>query len=554
MNTKPWKITHKKPVSEQEFLKHLWRVCPNEYARSLVLAYYKKLKRFDHQHGKQISINAYDFVPFLGPYGDHLPDQAKHLFGAKTTQKILAGLTETIGDKVCEKLDNNHHLQHLIPKIVKARNEYLEHFFNSNKNYRIGKTELFRWQFVNFVNEINTSDEKKFKGAGSINFVKKQIYLHNITPLQNLKGTEEILLKYYNDKSTLYHELTHLMALKTFNNGFYNYLIDHEFHDPKGVMTALPQFLYKSNNRKKALGVYGYGLTLLSELYTELFTSVCISNITSAKNNFFFEDFENSPTLQTVHLQTINNKTYVVHSEYQYFGHLMQLIMILSQFDNLDIVCPSDVPTQNLQKLVETFFEHGTLSPQIANLVDSKIAKKFGVDIEEVQQANNFDKFVLLLGTAYQNFDASLADLGYQQKNKSFNSAYDKNAMLLQTMILDIHKNKFISTLKQTNGKPEKVKKVLKNYTYLAGFADDWVIKPNTKIRRGSKKEFLRETASTINLADLSPDNPALKTWGDFLTVLISYTQKFAPEIFEKNKFLKNERNYINNKNNLEKY
>ena len=81
MNTKPWKITHKKPVSEQEFLKHLWRVCPNEYARSLVLAYYKKLKRFDHQHGKQISINAYDFVPFLGAYGDHLPDQAKHLFG-----------------------------------------------------------------------------------------------------------------------------------------------------------------------------------------------------------------------------------------------------------------------------------------------------------------------------------------------------------------------------------------------------------------------------------------------------------------------------------------
>ena len=553
MNNKPWKLAHKKPVTEQEFLTHLYKICSNTYVRSLILSYYKKLKSFDHKYGKQISIQSYGLVPFSGPYGDSLPDQAKHLFGAKPSQKLLVEAVETIGEKACKIFDKASGAKDFQTEIIKARNAFLLHFLKTNSKSKIGKAELFRWQFVNLINQMEITEKEVLKGAGTINFIKRKTAIHNIVPLNSLENPDKILEKYYTDKSTVFHELTHLMAVKTFSNGFYNYLIDYEFQDQKGLFTALPVFLKNTPNKSEALAMYSKGLTILIELATELFTSVCISNITSAKSDFFFDHFKNCPTLQTVHLQSIKDNNYVVHSEYQFFGHLLQLVMVLNNFDNKDIIAPNNVPTQNMLKMVEQFFEEGSLSPQIASLVDSIISKKFGIGIDEVKQSSSFQKFVLLLGITYQNFEASLVDSGYFEKTKNLNSAYDKNAMLLQAMILDIHKNKFETAFKKIDN-PKTTKKFLATYARLASFADDWVIKPNISYTKNNQTYYLRHQTPNTNLALMFPENIALSTWADFLKVIVSKTQKFAPEVFEKNNFLNREKNYLNElKNNYEK-
>ena len=549
MNTKKTRaIPHKLPVTEQEFLTHLAVVCPDNYVRRIILAYYKKLKAFDTRHSKQISIQTYGFVPFCSIFGDNLPDQAKYLFGASCVQKTIVNLVEKLGDKTCQILNKTKHLNIIKQNLIATRNAYLQHFLNKHSTHFIGKADLFRWQFVNFIRQVETTNQNLYDGIGSINFIKRQMTIHNIKPLQSLNSRDKIFEKHYTDKVTVFHELTHLISVKTFENGKYNYFLNREFQDQYGMQTALPVFLNASTNKSEALQIYSDGLTLLIELATELFTSVCISDITSAKNICFFENFQNCPSVQTVHLKTINDNNYVVHSEYQYFGHILELIFILNNLDNFDKISPCNVPTQNIINVVENFFEQGKLSPDIAQLVDTQIAKKFIVQAESLKNANNFDKFILLMGYAYRTFNTSLVDLGYLEKTQNLNSAYNKTAMILQAMVLDIHKNKFEMTLSKIQDNPNATKKYLSTFSRLASFADDWIIKPNTKFQNLEK--YLRDELSTINLAEFHPDNIALKTWGDFLKIIISKNQKFAPEILEKSKFLSSETKYLKNKEN----
>ncbi|MBP3389977.1 MAG: hypothetical protein J6K71_02210, partial [Clostridia bacterium] len=151
MKKKAYRLTHKNPVSEQEFLAHLYKTCDDKYLRSMILSYYKKQKMLDHKYGKKLSISAYGIVPFFGPYGNSLTDQAKHLFGAKVSQKLLVEFVETFGDKACEVIDKTIRSKPLKTQIIRARNAFLQSFLKSNSNITIGKAELFRWQFVNFI-------------------------------------------------------------------------------------------------------------------------------------------------------------------------------------------------------------------------------------------------------------------------------------------------------------------------------------------------------------------------------------------------------------------
>ena len=554
MKKKAYRLTHKNPVSEQEFLAHLYKTCDDKYLRSMILSYYKKQKMLDHKYGKKLSISAYGIVPFFGPYGNSLTDQAKHLFGAKVSQKLLVEFVETFGDKACEVIDKTIRSKPLKTQIIRARNAFLQSFLKSNSNITIGKAELFRWQFVNFIKHIEADDKEILRGTGTINIIKRNITIHNLVPLKLIGQPDRTIEKHYIDKTTIYHELTHLMSVKTFANGFYNYITEHEFQDQKTLLTALPVFLEGTPNKPKALNLFSKGLTMLIELATERFTSACISNTNSAKNIAFYENFQNSADVQCVHFKAIKDKNYVVHSEYHFFGHLLELILVLNGLDNSDVLSPASVPTQNIIETVEKFFESGKLSPNLALIIDTKVSKKFGVEINKVKSANNYFKFVLLLGMAYQTFEASLMDSRYLETTKNFNSAYDKNAMLLQAMILDIHKNKFDKTFENLQNDPQKRKKFLEAYAQIAGFADGWVIKPNIKIKKKEECFFLREKSSTLNLATLSKGNIALDVWSSFLKDIIAKTQKFAPQIFEKNNFLNREKNYlINQKNNLEK-
>lgn len=550
-------IAHKAPVSEREFLDYLQKVCQDKYVKSLILSYYKKLRALDHKYGKQLSAKSYGLVPFSSVYGDNLPDQVKYLFGVSKIQKAAANFAENFGENACEMLKKTPLPEKTLAPLIYARNKYLQYFLDKHDNVKIGKADLFRWQFLNYLQQVDSQKKEASMLRGFINFTDGELVM--LRTNQNTKTTEETAQQYYTDKTTVFHELTHLMSLKSFANGNYKYIHDSELQDSCGYNTALPNFLAECEKQDKALKLYASGLEILNEVITEKVASAHISNILSAQSETFFECFENCPTLQSVHLAPVKDKCYVVHSEYQYFGHALELILALNGQDLAEVISPNRVPTEKLYEIVENFFSLAYISPKLEEQLNRRLANKLKTSPCLFENADTYHKFILLLGIMYQTFEASVADTHYLEKSKNFNSAYNRDAMLLQAVILEIHKNKFLEIFKnpefQKNSQSydsKKAKTFLASYANLASYADDWVIKPN--IKSNNQEDFLRKTSATLHLAKLNPNNLAIVTWANFLKIIIFKSNEFAPEIFEKNIFLKNEHKYLkNNENNLEK-
>lgn len=552
-------ISHKQPVLEQDFLNHLNKICEDKYLKRLILSYYKKLKTFDHKYGKQLSTKSYGVVPFPSIYGDNVPDQAKYLFGAKKHQQNLVDVVVKYCDSICDIAEKTPITKKTIPLFVSLRNAYLQNFLQKHSNQKIGKADLFRWQFVNFIDKTKTSPQEETRLRGSINFILKELTFNPCQSSETPNTPDEHAETYYTDKTTVFHELTHLMSLKSFENGNYKYLFTWELEDCAGLNTALPNFLAECPNQEKVASIFSSGLELLNELATESATAFFISDITSAKCEMFFEFFENCPAIQSVHLAPVKDKCYVVHSEYQFFGHFLELIMCFENQPEKKIISPDRVPTETIHEIVEEFFTNSKVSPALENALNQRLAKKIKATPALFKNANNFHKFVLLLGIIYQQFDASILDTRYFEKTNNLNSAYNLDSMLLQAVVLDIHKNKFLEVFtkpefqKNTQDfNPKKVKQFLANYAKFATVADDWIIKPNTKSK--NQDDLLRKTSTNLQLSTTATNNLALKAWSNFLKTILATTQEFAPEILNENLFLQKEKNYIKNQeNNLEK-
>ena len=202
-------------------------------------------------------------------------------------------------------------------------------------------------------------------------------------------------------------------------------------------------------------------------------------------------------------------------------------------------------PLDKQYKTIYNFFVNGTLSSKIQHQLDKKFFDWY--DLPPNTPKNNFEKFVILFGEVFREFQNT--SVAQKPLGAEDSSAYNQNSMLLQAMILDIHKNNVqkwkpeLLEAKQNGNASAKtfVQSLIDN----AKEADNWIIKPNIKTKTtGQKEKWARFVFSNTCLAKKAP-NIALCTWVAYLQDLAHLAKSF--DLLSTSDFLTQESNLCEN-------
>ena len=535
-------LKHKGKVSEEQFFEYLNSICENESIKTMILEFYELLKTTDNKLGKMLTIKSFGKTPENFPSFPLYTDQAKYLFLSEEEQSkddeliqefILAQERNKTLDESLRKDANQ--------KAFEVYQSKQEKLFDKETE-PIGVSDLFRFQFVNFVDTISI-DKACSHNVGSRGFyygLGKELRLFNIT--------EEIFVnknskQYFKLQNTINHELTHMFTMKSVNFGK-NYLFTSPyvmaFEERTGAIVG-DDIISMLRKNRFVLDAFMSAEELINELATDYYSLYLPGRLVAFYNP---EDlcYVNSP--KRVYGALSQDKDYEDFTSYTQFGHLFEIIF-RSKSNLGSCICNNQMSVWGQYSTVAMFLESAKISPELKLQVDTRLAEIFGIESNMFQNISQFDKFKLLIGTCFYN--------------NSLNNGlpFDEDMMLAQTIILDIIRQRFEDRLKSSKCNltlpefdEEYLKGYLKNQIAKATAIDKWVIKPNMKINK-SKDQFLwaNDVYSNAKLAELAPQNPAVKVWARYLGILGVNAQKFIPEMVENTPLIKKEIDYLKEKN-----
>ena len=523
-------------VEEEEFMKHLNKVVKGSFVvKRQILDYYEEMKLIDKRYGKNLTPESFGrggIVKF--EFYDYC-DQAKNLFLTEE-QKFL---DEKSHGRFLRAAKNS--TKEDKKRLATVREKEQAKIFETTMP-PIGFADLFRYQFVNFVDEIEIIENPERENVGgSVNISENKLKIYNFSEKDYLY-TDQLKFRY---QKTWRHELTHIMAVKTEDNCKYKYITPMFFEIHGGITYKAPYRLMTSPNdtqNPKALQLFRKGAVLLAEIATDFFTEKVVGDreLSWAESFDIISKTKHSPYKFDIYMKSKNiPNTLFENTTYLPYGCVINAVIAFSKEKPPFILPKKYPPTYRLQEIVFKFLKEGTLSLDLEKTLNERLNFLTSIDTKLLEEGHLLEKFLMILGEAFN---------GVNQSSDTKYGEYNQDTYLAQAILLDLEhnyfKNKITENSKKYDGSlahKQKLYKEIRREITDALYMDPWVIKPNKQLGNVEKSTYTRDGLSVSKQVKFAEENLAIKVWAEYLQTLASFTYKFAPHLLEEYPFLKKE-------------
>lgn len=533
-------LKYKNKVSEIEFFDYLNGICDNEYIKKMILDFYSTLKTIDNKFGKQLTIKSFGKMPGGMEYPIYT-DQAKYLFLSKEDQAKDDDFLNQFETALYEnkKIKDEDLRTDANKKAYKILQKGQDELYNQEAQ-PIGASDLFRFQFMNLIDEIEVTSEKYTNKnvLGAFYITKQKIALFDVSQ----DGDK---FKQFRQQNNTCHEFTHMLSTKTAQDGQIRflrpwYVIDK---DVEFIVWDTPFDGVLVNDALK--NAYFYGGLIISEVATDFYSVFCPGRLGWGTINF--EDATDSPKNFSIFMNEFKEGNFSDHTTYAMFAHMFEIVFGNKNNFRKCIINPA-MPVWGQYNITRNFLRSANISPELDEKINKHLAQTFDCDRELFDKPNiQFEKFMLLFGQGYYT---------YFKKQKP--TPFNEDIMLAQSMLLDIMQSKLHDNLASDVYNPsspefseQNLNAYLNNLSMQAKYIDNWVIKPNITLAQ-DKNKFARDFYCNGKLAEMAPQNPAIQTWAQYLKMLCTCTHNLAPGILKNSQLLKSEYDYLKKTKNNE--
>ena len=502
-----WKIQFDRGISESEFFAYLDQISPNEQVKSHILAFYQKLKT--SRKNRPLTKALVGISPFKRDGKQMLFDVAKHLF----RDKREIGYDELFRYNFCnflQKIHYTHQEDDTKAYITLLGDTGVLSIFDKDKHDK---------QLQRDYNETVLANPKQFCDNDCKN---------NDMLARNLM-TDKIVaeLAFKEERRAIFHELYHLMGLRTIDMGKYRMLDPNFLYD---ASTGYGLCFISSVNLEFTEDMdrdYFRGLRVLTEINTEM-----ASLDFSSKNisQYDFQDSAASPKKEFFSVRETTDEHFFHHENISYhkYAPLVYLMQLTGfQKDAEEYVLSG----QTVRKRLCEFRP----SIEMKKFCEKLITERYGLDKSQAKQALKgalpFDIFTLLVGNCVceeldQREESMQAigiesDIDFACSNDSERDFYDfdKFYQTAQAVILDAKKQQLLNVM--IGNSANENQELLKNEMKKCKKIDGWIVKPNTVLTiQNNKKLYQRDFLSNSALLEKNQDSISLAAWVDYLTFL----------------------------------
>ena len=518
-------------ITEEEFLRHLDTLSPNSVARDFIMSFYERLKAFDDKNGKHLTHYRFGTPPTAEYRVYHICDQAKMLFFTEEIQTVIERQSQEY--KVsAEKLKSENASEEKITKTIFDFFEKQERTLQENMLGPIGFADLFRFQFLNFVDEIVMGTD-----GGAYNVKNHKLTICNE---KVLKAQTENPEEFWCQNIIAWHELVHLMQTKSYHNGAKKFLTpfrvegQEEFFVLDGRLTDFKRLengevVYNA----KALDAFKDGDWILNEILTEFFAL----NLWQTPEPLVLKEntykYAEAPILSYVFFD--KEKNFEWNTEYLKLSSLVEVLNGFYENKSHIISNPTCPPTWYAIGYLRDLFAKAKLSNNVLDAVNKNLAE---IDVKETTEKFMLQKFLMILGRAAKDYETS------DEKNQN---PFNRHFLLAETLLLDVCLNNFKEKVKQNpNAKmqnPEFVKKLL-NRQFVLHY---WLSFPNKNIGTEENPIWAKRELSPSELFAMYPDNLLLDVWAGATEKMYDAVNKACPEKIQESILLKRTHEYLKN-------
>ena len=527
------KFTIKAPrrVGEEEFLEYVAEKCGGStFARRQILDYYAEMKRIDEENGKHLTPESFG-RSLRDSYGVNLyTDQARYLFFSEAKQDEDVESHNRFVAACCDASEEEKEM------LRRIRENEMKSIF-SNPLPPIGYADLFRYQFVNYVDEIvlekGECERKDVSGSVDTSSNILSLYEHSES---NSKRTDVEIFK---NILLWRHELTHVMAIKSEYGAKYKTVNPFFMTHSKGTMLKADYDFFKNENAEdpsKVASLYCEGARLMDEILTEMFVETISGDrkLYSAPVKWG-QEFKNLTHRAYLFINKLAPKAVYRFSKYLYFACVVEPISEFAAYEGRFIKDYHFMPTYKGLGVIQDYIKDGKLSPEIDKIVNKRIIDLVNTPQSILDEKSlTLEKFFVIIGSGWDKNN----DLG----------VFNPDTMLAQAMVLDIQHNYFKDYIKKMSAgyqgtieHKQELYKYLRKQLTIAKEMEDFIIKPNVKLSECKNAKYARCSLSSDALAKINEENIAQKVWAEYLQTLASFTHKFAPHLLEEYGFLKKE-------------
>ena len=382
-------LKHKGKVSEKEFLEYLDSICKNENIKAMILDFYNILKANDDKSGKKLTIQSFGKTPDNFPAIPLYTDQAKFLFLSEQDQAKNDALVQ----QFCDALNQNNEIADEKMRADAINQAFEIYQTQQDKLYDqnvepIGASDLFRFQFINFVNKINieNSSHNQSSVRGGYIAIEKQITLYYVDDM-----AFEDKSKYFHLQNTINHELTHVLSMKTANFGSFPHFIS-----PGAVTVSQgticlynPQLGELIKNNRMVFNANLEAEIILNEVATDYYSLYIAKRLTHF--DFASHTYDNIPT----RIYGAASDEFEDFTSYGELGHIFEIIFKNQSSFGKCINNPV-IPVWGQYNIIKNFFGNTKISNKVCGQVDNTLSKIFNIETKMFKEVKQFDKFKLL--------------------------------------------------------------------------------------------------------------------------------------------------------------
>ena len=506
-------IKNPRRITEDEFFEYLEDLKPHQISKDFIMSFYQRLKAFDDKNGNHLTYQSFGVYPSAQYRIYRLCDQATILFLTEECQKRLEKEWSAYTQKAQELLNlgaTNDELINTAKRYIDKQEEILKNSLDP-----IGFADLFRFQFVNFVDEVVMGD----------NGGQYDVKTHKLTickkKVMEVPSDSE---KFWDQNIIAWHELVHLMELKSYNNGKVKYLTpfymegeDSFFLISSDVIRGKVQDDGQDKVNELAIKCFKEGDWILNEILTELFTFRLWQTpepLVLKENTY---RYENAPILSYVFFD--KEKQFEWNTNYLKFSSLIEIANAFYEHRSHILSNPTRPPTWCVIENLRDMFVSSKPSKKVLDAVNKNLAE---IGVEEPSEKSMFQKFVLILGRAV---------LEYKNPNATDKIPFNPHFQLAQTLLLDMYLNDFKEKAKQNPNASMQNESFVKNLLNRHFVLHYWLMLPNKNVGTEENPVWAKRELSPSELFAMQPDNLLLEVWAGATEKMYEAVRKVCPNV-----------------------
>lgn len=516
-------------ITEDEFFEYLEDLKPHQISKDFIMSFYQRLKAFDNKNGKHLTYQSFGVYPSAQYRIYRLCDQATMLFITEKCQKKLEKEWSAYTQKAQKLLNLSATKEELI-QTAKAYIDKQEEILKNSLD-PIGFEELFRFQFVNFVDEVVIGDN-----GGQYDVKTHKLTICNKKVMEVPSDSEN----FWDQNIVAWHELVHLMELKSYNNGKVKYLTpfymegeDSFYLISSDVTRGKVQDDGQDKVNELAIKCFKEGDWILNEILTELFTFMLWQTpepMILTENTY---RYESAPILSYVFFD--KEKQFEWNTNYLKLSSLIEIANAFYEHRAHILLNPTCPPTWYAIENLRDMFASSKPSIKVLEAVNKNLAE---IGVQEPSEKSMFQKFVLILGRAV---------LEYKNPNATDKIPFNSHFQLAQTMLLDMYLNNFKEKTKQNPKASMQNESFVKNLLNRHFVLHYWLMLPNKNVGTEENPVWAKRELSPSELFAMQAENLLLEVWTEATEKMYDAVNKACPEKIQESILLKRTHEYLKN-------